>query len=129
MSTRLRGFDELARELDQMANSRATGVGQTAINTAARYYRKQLKAKVPRGKEDSAKTRRVKGGGVVTYDYGRWANNIRVSALKRRGKDYLRVQVSMGDDITAAWKQLGVIEAEPEVAEGQEEASHDPEGD
>lgn len=107
MSTRLRGFDELERELDRLAGGKAAQVGQTAINTAARHFRKILKAKVPVGKSDTVKSRRVKGGAVNKYNYGRWRDNIRVRPLRRRGGSSVRVQVTMGAAFWSKFYEFG----------------------
>ncbi len=102
MFTELKGFRELARELDDMDNAVAGRIGAFALRKGARQFGQSVAAKVPVGKEPTRKSRRQKGrkgspGAQVFYDFGHWRDNVKVRRLKNSDTRQIDFSVSMGE--------------------------------
>jgi HK97 gp10 family phage protein len=127
---KLTGFDKLAKALDELPKEVATNYGIRATRAAAKYIGKRVEQVVPKGTQSTKKTRRLKGrqlidgrrkrqGEKVSYDYGRWHQNIRVRRDKRsENPGEISFMVTSGDAFWSWFYEKGTVDqpARPVIA-------------
>lgn len=94
--TQLEGMAELKRGLAELGDEVSTRIGVTANRKAAQHVRTAAENRAPRGTGPTKKTRKLKGGASVEYDYGRLYQNIKMRKVRARKEHTIVYQVTTG---------------------------------
>lgn len=109
----LNGFDDLKRELGQIGHD-ARKAGRGSVSYAARKFSRKFKAAVPVGTGPTRKSRRLKSGRQVWYDYGRWKGNVKVQeARSGLASTEVSYRVTSGDAFWSWFYEKGTAKQAP----------------
>jgi HK97 gp10 family phage protein len=94
LDVKIEGAAEIRAVLAKLPPDLAKAVERNALRKGAALVRNEARAAAAqfRNPRPSRKTRRVKGGGSVAYDYGRLRRNIRLGQQKRAVKGMAPIQ-------------------------------------
>jgi HK97 gp10 family phage protein len=103
----LTGFEDLKRTLEELNTESATKVGTVATREGAKMVKDALVQAAPVGTEPTTKTRRTKSGKLVTFDYGRLKDNIRIRKLKGSNQHQIKFAVGIGSAFWGLFSEFG----------------------
>lgn len=106
---KLEGLADLKKGLEELGTEVATKVGEKADRDAAKVVAEKARMLAPVGDGPTRKTRRNKGGVVVSFDYGRLKDNIRVRKQRVRKQHHIVYAVTIGKAFWGAFQEFGTV--------------------
>lgn len=113
MGVDLRGFNQTAQRLQQLAKQDATKAGQSANRAGATVLKKAIEKAAPdssRTTEGEVRTRHTKGGGTRTEVHGKIKNNVIVRKTKSTNANQVQNTVGVrGNAYHSSFVNFGSI--------------------
>lgn len=104
---KLTGFEDLKRTLAELNTESATKVGTVATREGAKIVKDAFVQSAPVGTEPTEKTRTLRSGKVVKFDYGRLRDNIRIRKAKADSPNQVKFSVGVGAAFWGLFQEFG----------------------
>lgn len=104
------GGRELDAALRELGEKAATKVGRTVMRKNTKELFEQVKAHAPRGRQPTRKSRRLKSGKQVFYDYGRLTDDKNLKFRKLRnapGSSEIQYVITVGNAFWGRFYEFG----------------------